>query len=262
MTSLKGRAALITGSTSGIGLGVAKTLAASGVNVMLNGFGDGGAIEKTRAAIAGEHGVEVHYNPADLTDARQVAALVDDTAQKFGRLDILMNNAGVQHTAPVTEFPKAKWDLILSLMLTAPYLAIQEALPHMRQNNWGRIINLSSVHGLVASVNKAAYVSAKHGLVGLTKVVALETAREPITCNAICPGWVLTELVQKQIDAIAERDNIPEADARMKLLSEKQPSVEFVTPEQIGELVVFLCSDAASQMRGGAYTIDGGWSVQ
>ncbi|HEY8964415.1 MAG TPA: 3-hydroxybutyrate dehydrogenase [Alphaproteobacteria bacterium] len=262
MTDLKGKVALVTGSTSGIGLAITRAFASKGANVMLNGFGDAAEIEKLRVGLEKEFGVKAFYNGSDLSKPEGVKALVQDTVKQGGRIDILVNNAGIQHVSPITDFAQDKWDLILSLMLTAPFVAIQNALPHMRKQGWGRIINISSVHGLVASANKAAYVSAKHGLIGLTKVVALETAREPITCNAICPGWVLTPLVQKQIDAIAARDGLSNDEAKTKLLLEKQPSADFVTPEQVGELALFLCSDAASQMRGSAYSMDGGWSAQ
>jgi len=261
-TNLKGKIALVTGSTSGIGLGIARAFASEGANVMLNGFGDAAEIEKIRAGIEKEFGVKAFYNGADLSKPEGVKALVADTVKQGGRLDILVNNAGIQHTAPVTEFSQEKWDLIIALMLTAPFVAIQAALPHMRTQGWGRIINISSVHGLVASANKAAYVSAKHGLIGLTKVVALETAREPITCNAICPGWVLTPLVQKQIDDLAAREGLSPQDAKEKLLTAKQPAPEFTTTEDIAGLALFLCSDAAHNMRGSAYSSDGGWSAQ
>jgi len=259
MTSLKGRTALVTGSTSGIGLGIARTLAGAGANIVLNGFGDA---EPIRSAIEKEFGVKAWHNGSDLSNAAGVRTMVADAAGKAGQIDILVNNAGIQHTAPIHEFPQEKWDLILALMLSAPFVAIQEVLPIMRKGNWGRIINIASVHGIVASVNKAAYVSAKHGLVGLTKVTALETAREGITCNAICPGFVLTPLIQKQIDDIAAKEGISKDAAQEKLLQVKQPSVDFVKPEQIGELALFLCSDAASQIKGSAYTIDGGWTAQ
>lgn len=256
------KTAIITGSTSGIGLAVARKLAAQGANITLNGFGDADEIEAMRKSIEKDFGVKSIYLPSDLSKPDAVTAMVADTAAKLGSVDILVNNAGIQHTAPVEDFPKEKWDLIISLMLSAPFHAIQAALPLMRKNGWGRVVNIASVHGLVASVNKSAYVAAKHGLIGLTKVVALETAQTAITCNAICPGWVLTPLVQKQIDALAEREKLSPEDAKIRLLSEKQPSRDFTKPEQIGDFAVFLCSDAASQMRGGAYTLDGGWTVQ
>lgn len=259
---LSGKTAIVTGSTSGIGLAVAHRLANAGANIVLNGFGEVGDIENMRSAIEKDFAVKVIYNGADLSKADSVKALVQDSIAQMGSVDILVNNAGIQHTAPVEDFPQDKWELIQSLMLSAPFYAIQAALPQMKKNGWGRIINIASVHGLVASVNKAAYVAAKHGLIGLTKVVALETAETSVTCNAICPGWVLTPLVQKQIDAIAERDNISGDAARIKLLSEKQPSKDFTKPEQIGDFAVFLSSDTASQMRGGAYTLDGGWTAQ
>lgn len=262
MTQLKGRVAVVTGSTSGIGLAVANALAAEGADVMINGFGDAAAIEAERSKIDRSHGVRCWYNGADLSNEAGVRSLVKDAVEKGGKIDVLVNNAGVQHTAPVDEFPPEKWELIISLMLSAPFYAIQEALPVMRKQGWGRIVNIASVHGLVASVNKAAYVSAKHGLIGLTKVVALETARSNITCNAICPGWVHTPLVQKQIDAIAARDGISGDEAKTKLLTEKQPSGEFTKPEDIAAMIVFLCSDNAQQMRGSTWVQDGGWTAQ
>lgn len=259
MTTLKGRTALVTGSTSGIGLGIARALAQAGANIVLNGFGDA---EPIRAGLEKEFGVTVWHDGSDLSKPEGVRAMVAQAAAKAGTIDILVNNAGIQHTAPVTEFPQEKWDTILALMLTAPFVAIQEVLPIMRKGGWGRIINIASVHGLVASVNKAAYVSAKHGLVGLTRVVGLETAREAITCNAICPGFVLTPLIQKQIDDIAAKEGISKEAAQERLLQVKQPSVEFANPADIGQLALFLCSDAARQMTGAAYTIDGGWTAQ
>jgi 3-hydroxybutyrate dehydrogenase len=259
---LTGKTALVTGSTSGIGLAIAQRLANAGANIVLNGFGDASEIEKMRAAIENDFGVKAHYNGADLSKADSVKALVNDTISEMGSLDILVNNAGIQHTAPVEDFPQDKWELIQSLMLSAPFYAIQAALPHMKQRGWGRIINVASVHGLVASVNKAAYVAAKHGVVGLTKVVALETAETNITCNAICPGFVLTPLVQKQIDDYAAREGLSDDEARVNFLAQKQPSKNFTQPEQIGDFAVFLSSDAASQMRGGTYTLDGGWTAQ
>jgi len=262
MTDLKGRVAVVTGSTSGIGLAVAQGLAAKGADVVINGFGDAAAIETERAGIEQKYGVKAWYNGADLSVEAGVKSLIKDAVAKAGKIDILVNNAGIQHTAPVESFPTEKWNLILSLMLSAPFYAIQEALPVMRKNGWGRIINIASVHGLVASMQKAAYVSAKHGLIGLTKVVALETAKEPITCNAICPGWVHTPLVQKQIDDIAAKQGISNDEARDKLLSEKQPSGAFTKPEDIAAMIVFLCSEHAQQMRGSSWVQDGGWTAQ
>ncbi|NBX66062.1 MAG: 3-hydroxybutyrate dehydrogenase [Proteobacteria bacterium] len=262
MTDLKGRVAVVTGSTSGIGLAVARTLAKNGAHVVINGFGDAAAIETERSKIEKEFGVKAFYNGADLSTEEGTKAFIKDAISKAGKIDILVNNAGIQHTSPVDQFPSDKWNLIISLMLSAPFWAIQEALPAMRRNGWGRIVNIASVHGIVASVNKAAYVAAKHGLIGLTKVVALETAREPITCNAICPGWVHTPLVQKQIDAIAARDGISNDEAKNKLLSEKQPSGEFTRPEDIASMILFLCSENAQQMRGSSWVQDGGWTAQ
>lgn len=260
--SLKGKTALVTGSTSGIGLAIATSLAREGADVMLNGLGDAGEIEKTRAALEKSSGVKVLFSGADMSKPDQIAALIADCETRLGRLDILVNNAGIQHTASVETFPAAKWELILAINLSAAFYAIQAALPGMKSRGWGRIINIASVHGLVASVEKAAYVAAKHGLIGLTKVVALETARTPVTCNAICPGFVLTPLVEKQIVDRAARDAISVDDAKVKLLSEKMPSAEAVTPEALGQVAVFLCSSAADQMRGTALPVDGGWISQ
>jgi 3-hydroxybutyrate dehydrogenase len=260
--SIRGSAAIVTGSTSGIGLGIAYALAAEGVNLVLNGFGDAVQIEQLRSSIASEFGVTVIFCGADIGKPAEVRGMIDLAVTQLGGIDILVNNAGIQHTALIEDFPDDQWDAIMAINLSSNFHAIKAALPHMRAKNWGRIINVASVHGLVASATKSAYVAAKHGVLGLTKAVALETARTGITCNAICPGWVLTPLVQKQIDAWAARDNIPLEEAKSRLLAEKQPSGEFSTPEQIGGLVVFLCSDAASQMRGAAVTMDGGWTAQ
>lgn len=259
---LKGKGAIVTGSTSGIGLGIARSLAGAGANILLNGFGDQNEIKRLREELAAEFSVSVDYSAADVSKPEQVIAMVEATTARFGRVDILVNNAGIQHTAPVQEFPIERWDAVLAVNLSAAFHATRVALPQMLERNWGRVINIASAHGLVASVQKAAYVAAKHGLVGLTKVVALETAATSVTCNAICPGWVLTPLVQKQIEARATRDRIEMAQAKQELLAEKQPSREFVTPEQIGALAVFLCSDAADQIRGQALGIDGGWTAQ
>jgi len=262
MTGLTGKTAVVTGSTSGIGLGIARALAGAGCNVMLNGFGEASAIEKERAGIGKDFGVRAAFDPADLSKPPEIARMIDATTREFGRLDILVNNAGIQHTAKVEDFPADRWDAVIAINLSSNFHAIKAALPVMRRQNWGRIVNIASTHGLVASVEKAAYVAAKHGVLGLTKVVALETATTGITCNAICPGWVLTPLVQKQIDERAAREKISVDQAKLELLSEKQPAQEFATPEQIGALAVFLCSDAAAQIRGAAMTIDGGWTAQ
>ncbi|BBF91914.1 3-hydroxybutyrate dehydrogenase [Blastochloris tepida] len=259
---LKGKVAVVTGSTSGIGLGIAQALAAKGADVMLNGFGEPAEIEKLRAGIAETHKVRAAYNGADLSKPAETRGLIEATIAQFGRLDILVNNAGIQFVSPVEDFPEEKWEQVLSINLSAAFYAIKYALPGMKARNWGRIINIASAHGLVASINKSAYVAAKHGILGLTKVVGLETAETGITANAICPGWVLTPLVQKQIDAIAARKGISNEEASRELLSEKQPSKQFVTPEQLGELVLFLCSDAASNLRGTSLSMDGGWTAQ
>ncbi|MGV6477187.1 3-hydroxybutyrate dehydrogenase [Azotobacter vinelandii] len=257
MTILSGKTALVTGSTSGIGLGIAHCLAAAGANLVLNGFGDAQqALEAVR-----QHGHEARHHPADMSKPEEIAALIAFAESEFGAVDILVNNAGIQHVAPVEEFPPERWDSILAINLSSAFHTTRLALPGMRRRDWGRIVNIASVHGLVASAQKSAYVAAKHGLLGLTKVVALETAQTPITCNAICPGWVLTPLVQQQIDARVQAGGDPAA-ARHDLLAEKQPSLEFVTPEQLGALVLFLCSDAASQVRGAAWNMDGGWAAQ
>ncbi len=259
---LKGKTVLVTGSTSGIGHGVAEAFAAAGANVMLNGFGDAAEIEKTRQAMAQKHAVQVGYSGADMSKPAEIRQMVQDTVAQFGSLDVLVNNAGIQHTAPVDEFPEDRWDAIMAINLSAAFHAIKAAVPGMRQRGWGRIINPASVHGLGASVNKAAYVAAKHGVIGLTKVTALELANAGITCNAICPGWVRTPLVEKQIEARAQQAGISVDEAKQRLLSEKQPMTEFSTPESIGALAVFLCSDAAATMTGISLPVDGGWTAQ
>jgi 3-hydroxybutyrate dehydrogenase len=259
---LKGRSAVVTGSTSGIGLGIAEALAAQGANVLLNGFGDPAEIEKVRAVLAEKHSVRVSYSAADMSKPDEIDGMIAHSTNDLGGVDILVNNAGIQHTAPVREFPIERWHAIIAINLTAAFCATRAVLPHMESRGWGRIINIASAHGLVASVHKAAYVAAKHGVLGLTKVVALETARTGVTCNAICPGWVLTPLVQKQIDDIAVREGLSGDEARARLLGEKQPSLEFATPDQIGALAAFLCSDAAAQIRGAAVPVDGGWTAQ
>jgi 3-hydroxybutyrate dehydrogenase len=255
---LKGKTALVTGSTSGIGLGIAKCLAAQGADLMLNGFGDTAApLAEVRAL-----GVRASHHGADMSKPGEIAAMVAACEAEFGAVDILVNNAGIQHVAPIEEFPVERWDAVIAINLTSAFHSMRAALPGMRQRNWGRILNIASAHGLVASAQKSAYVAAKHGLVGLTKSIALETATSGITVNAICPGWVLTPLVQKQVDALAARDHLEPKDAERRLLGEKQPSMAFVTPEQLGGLAVFLCSPAADQVRGVAWNMDGGWVAQ
>ncbi len=258
---LKGRTALVTGSTSGIGLEIARALAADGANVALNGFGDAAVIAGIEKELQAR-GARTLYHGADMSKPAEIADLIAQAESEFGRIDVLVNNAGIQHVANIEEFPPERWDAIIAINLSSAFHTIRLALPKMKQANWGRIINVASVHGLVASAQKSAYVAAKHGIVGLTKAVALETATTGVTCNAICPGWVLTPLVQKQIDDRAAREKIDKGRARTELLAEKQPSREFVTPEQLGALAVFLCSDAASQIRGAAWNVDGGWYAQ
>jgi 3-hydroxybutyrate dehydrogenase len=259
---LKGKTAIVTGSTSGIGLGIAAALAAEGCDVMLNGFGDPAAIERSRAALADRHGVRAAYSPADMSQPAEIRALVDETVRHFGAVDILVNNAGIQHVAKLVDFPEERWDAVIAVNLSAAFHASKAVLPHMIGKGWGRIINIASAHGLVASGEKAAYVAAKHGLVGLTKVIAIETANAGVTCNAICPGWVLTGLVQQQIDARAAARGIPARQAHDDLLREKQPMLQYTTPEKLGAFAVFLCSDAASTTTGAALSVDGGWVAQ
>ena len=259
---LSKKVALVTGSTSGIGLGIARALAQQGANIMLNGFGEAAAIAQLQQELASAYGVRVSHHAADMSKPAEIAEMIRATESTLGRLDVLVNNAGIQHVAPIEEFPIDRWDAVIAINLSSAFHTIRAALPGMKQRGFGRIINIASVHGLVASVQKAAYVAAKHGLVGLTKVVALETAQSPITCNAICPGWVLTPLVQKQVDARAQSKSMSNDDAKRDVLMEKQPSGEFVTPEQLGALAVFLCSDAATQIRGAAWNMDGGWAAQ
>ena len=256
------RSAIVTGSTSGIGLGIARRFAASGIHVMLNGFGEPAEIERLRAGLAEEFGVRVAYSGADMSRPDEIAGMVEAATAGFGRVDVLVNNAGVQHTAPVHEFPPERWDAVIAINLSAVFHASRAVLPQMLARNSGRIVNIASAHGLVASPFKSAYVAAKHGVVGLTKVIALETAETGVTCNAICPGWVLTPLVRKQIEDRAAREGKSVEEAEMELLAEKQPSKRFVTPEQIGDLALFLCSPAADQIRGQALGIDGGWTAQ
>jgi 3-hydroxybutyrate dehydrogenase len=259
---LKGKTAIVTGSTSGIGLGIARALAAEGAHVMLNGFGEAAAIAALRAELEAAGGGRVGFNGADLMRPEGVAALVAATQAELGPVDILVNNAGIQHTAKVEDFPPERWDAILALNLSAVFHGMRLTIGGMKQRGWGRIVNIASVHGLVASKEKAAYVAAKHAVIGLTKVAALETAGSGVTVNAICPGWVLTPLVQKQIDAIAAREGLSGEAAAAKLLAEKQPSGRFVKPEELAAAAVFLCSPAAAQMSGAPLVIDGGWTAQ
>jgi 3-hydroxybutyrate dehydrogenase len=255
---LNGKTALVTGSTSGIGLGIALTLARQGVNIVLNGFGDAEGPKAEVAAL----GVKVGYHGADMSRAGEIEAMMAYIDQEFGGCDILVNNAGIQHVAAVEDFPVERWDAIIAINLTSAFHTTRLALPGMKTKGWGRIINVASTHGLVASAQKSAYVAAKHGIVGFTKSVALETATTGITVNAICPGWVLTPLVQKQVDARAAADGISIDEAKKRLLAEKQPSLQFTTPEELGELAVFMCSDAAANVRGQAWAMDGGWTAQ
>jgi len=259
---LNGKAAIVTGSTSGIGLGIARALAAQGAAIMLNGFGDKAEIETLRQEIAKTHGVKVSYSAADMSKSGDIREMVQQAASELGSVDVLVNNAGIQFVAPVDEFPEDKWNAIIAINLSAAFHAIKAALPLMKQRKWGRIINIASAHGLVASEEKVAYVSAKHGLVGMTKVVGIEAANHGVTCNAICPGWVLTPLVQKQIEARAKEQNIPVEKAKNDLLHEKQPMLQFSTPEQIGALAVYLASEAAATITGTTISIDGGWVAQ
>jgi 3-hydroxybutyrate dehydrogenase len=255
---LAGKIALVTGSTSGIGLGIATALAKAGANLVLNGFGDAaGAVAQIEAL-----GVKAAHHGADMSKPAEIEAMVAFAVEQFGGVDVLVNNAGIQHVATIDAFPVEKWDAVIAINLSSAFHAMRVALPIMQERGWGRVINIASAHGLVGSVGKSAYVAAKHGILGLTKVAALENAKTPVTVNAICPGFVLTPLVQKQIDDIARRDGISGDAARVQLLGEKQPSEEFVTPEQIGKLAVFLCSDGADEIRGAAMQIDGGWTAR
>ena len=262
MTMLKGKTALVTGSTSGIGLGIAKALAAQGANIVLNGFGD---VDGPRAEIAAL-GVKVAYHGADMSKPAEIADMMGYAIAQFGLVDILVNNAGIQHVARIEDFPTEKWDAIIAINLSSAFHATRLALSAMQAANggkgWGRIINVASVHGLVGSAEKSAYVAAKHGIIGLTKVTALENATSGVTCNAICPGWVLTPLVQKQVDARAAAASISNEAATAQLLGEKEPSLQFTTPEELGALAVFFCSPGGNNVRGVAWNMDGGWTAQ
>ncbi|WPB58594.1 3-hydroxybutyrate dehydrogenase [Xylophilus sp. GOD-11R] len=259
---LRGKTALVTGSTSGIGLGVAQALARQGANLVLNGFGDTEEPKRLVAEAGKAHGISVSHHGADMSKPDQIADMIAFAGKASGQVDILVNNAGIQHVARIEDFPPEKWDAIIAINLTSAFHTTRLALPGMLAAGWGRVVNIASTHGLVASAQKSAYVAAKHGIVGFTKVAALENATTGVTVNAICPGWVLTPLVQKQIDERSARDGISADDAKRDLLSEKQPSLQFTTPDELGELAVFLCSPAANNVRGVAWQVDGGWTAQ
>ena len=259
---LTGKSAIVTGSTSGIGLGIAESLAAQGVNVLFNGFGDAGMIDALIKEEARKFGVKIEYSNADMSKPEQVRAMVAQAEKSFGGVDILVNNAGIQHTATIEEFPEDKWDAIIAINLSSAFHATKAALTGMKARGWGRIINIASAHGLVASATKSADVAAQHGLIGFTKVTALEMAGNGITANAICPGWVLTPLVQKQIDDRAAKEGISGEQAKTELLGLKEPTMQFSTPEQLGALAVFLCSPAGDNMTGTSLSHDGGWTAQ
>jgi len=259
--SLEGKVSLVTGSTSGIGLGITRSLAAAGSAVVLNGFGKPEDIAETQAKIASEYGVKARYSPADMSKAAPIAEMIAMTLDTFGRLDILVNNAGIQHVSPLEQFPVEKWDAILAINLSSAFHTTRAALPAMRKNKYGRIINIASAHGLVASPFKAAYVAAKHGIVGLTKVTALETAEANITCNAICPGYVYTPLVEAQIDGQAKSHGIPREQVIRDVLLAQQPNKRFATVEELGALSVFFAGDAAASITGVALPVDGGWTA-
>jgi 3-hydroxybutyrate dehydrogenase len=260
--SLSGKSAVITGSTSGIGLGFAEALAAQGVNIMLNGLGDAAAIEATRARLAKKHSVKVLYSPANMMIGAEITGMVEAAVKAFGRVDILINNAGIQHVSPIDTFPDDKWEAIIRINLVSSFYSIKAALPSMKANGWGRIINLSSAHALVASPFKSAYVAAKHGISGLTKTVALEVATQNITVNAIAPGYVWTPLVANQIPDTMKARGLTEEQVKRDVLLAAQPTKEFVTVEQVAALMLFLCSDSASAMTGSTYSMDGGWTAQ
>lgn len=255
---LRGKTAVVTGSTSGIGLGIALSLAEQGCDILLNGFGDHiGPLAEVTAK-----GVKVLYHGADMSKPIEIENMIKFAIDNFGKVDILVNNAGIQYVSRIENFPTEKWDAIIAINLSSAFHSIKAALPSMLASNWGRIINIASVHGLVGSAEKCAYVAAKHGIVGLTKVTALENATTGVTCNAICPGWVLTPLVQHQVDVKAEAQGITNEQATINLLKEKEPSLQFTTPEELGALVIFMCSSAGNNVRGVAWNMDGGWTAQ
>jgi 3-hydroxybutyrate dehydrogenase len=259
---LDGKAAVVTGSTSGIGLAIARGLADAGAHVVLNGFGDADAIERTRQAIEDDFGVTARYSGADMSDPDAIADLCAMALDAFGTVDVLVNNVGIQHVAAIDDFPPAKWEAILSINLSSAFYTTRALLPGMKEAGWGRILNVASAHGLTASPYKSAYVAAKHGMVGLTKVVALETAQAGVTCNAICPGYVLTPLVEGQIEDQAKAHDMSREEVKAKVMLAKQPTKEFVQPEDLAALAVFLCSDAAAQITGAALPVDGGWTAE
>jgi 3-hydroxybutyrate dehydrogenase len=259
---LDGKTAIVTGSTSGIGLGIARAFAEAGMHVMLNGFGDKAEIERTRLELEETYRVRTAYSAADMSKPADIVAMVEETRGKLGKVDVLVNNAGIQHVEAIETFPVAKWDAIIAINLSSAFHATRAVVPEMKARKWGRIVNIASAHGLVASPFKSAYVAAKHGILGLTKTVALETAEHGITANAICPGYVLTPLVQKQIPETAKARGLTEEQVIRDVLLHAQPTRQFVTTEQIGALALFLCSDAAASMTGSALPIEGGWTAQ
>lgn len=259
---LQGKTVVVTGSTSGIGQGIAHAFAAAGANVVLNGFGDAAVIEADRAALEQQHGVRVSYSAADMTKPEQIAAMIAEAEATYGAVDIVVNNAGIQHVDLVEDFPQEKWDAVLAINLSSAFHVTRAALAGMKKRGWGRVINIASAHGKVASANKSAYVASKHGVVGMTKVVALETAGQGITCNAICPGWVLTPLVKQQIEKRAAASGRSFDEEKTDLLKEKQPNGEFVSVEEIGALAVYLSGELARSITGTAISIDGGWTAQ
>ncbi len=259
---MRGRTAAVTGSTGGIGRAVAEALAGAGANIVLNGFGDAAEIEEQRAGLEARFGIGAAWHGADMARPADIRDLLETAAARFGAVDILVNNAGIQHTDPVEDFPEDRWDAVIAVNLSAPFHATKAAIGPMKARGWGRIVNIASVHGLVASVHKAAYIAAKHGLVGLTKTVALEAAGTGVTCNAVCPGWVRTPLVEAQIEARAAREGVAVEAAAAELLREKQPSGRFTAVGEVGAAVAFLCGEAAANMTGATLTLDGGWSAQ
>ena len=259
---LAGKSAVVTGSTSGIGRAIASMYASEGANVMLNGFGDGAQIEALRAGLEKSHGVKVRFHGADMSKPAQVAELVKAAEAELGAVDILVNNAGIQHVSPIDEFPDERWEAVIAINLSSAFYATKAALPGMKKRRWGRIVNIASAHGLVASPNKSAYVAAKHGIVGFTKATALEVAEAGVRANAICPGFVLTPLVQKQIDDLARQHNITPERATKDYILAPQPTKEFVTVEQIASMALYLASEAAAQINGASFSIDGGWTAR